>query len=218
MTARAQKFISVLVGAVILLILIPFLECWWWGGKIRPEVKAKSAMKQAYAIHQALYAAAQDNVGGEFPSKNVDGAPCTTSNEAFRQLFIRGLIDDEKIFFVQGSAWHAGKKTDGDVGDVENKFSKALEKNENTWAYVSGLNTVSSPVDTPIVTDGSSEVPGVWGKDPSKKGGIWKGRFRIVVRVGGQAKVWDVPEVDRPIPLMDQIKAVPGAKFLNPDG
>ena len=217
MTAREQKFISVFLGAILLVVLIPVLDCGWGRSKIMPEMKAKSAMKQAYQIHQALYAAAQGNVGGEFPGANADGSAFATSNDAYRQLFIRGLIDDEKLFYVQGSAWHADKKTDGDLGDASSNFSKALEKNENGWAYVSGLNTVSSPVDTPIVTDGSSEVPGVWGKDPSKKGGGWKDRFRIVVRVGGQAKVCDVPEVDRPIPLMDQIKAVPGAKFLNPN-
>lgn len=217
MTGRGQKFISILVGAVILVLLLPVLNC-WPRSRIIPEMKAKAAMKQAYQIHQALYAAAQDNVGGGFPSKNADGSAFATSNDAYRQLFIRGLIDDEKLFYVQGSAWHAGVKVDGDMGDAASNFSKALEKNENHWAYVSGLNAVSTPVDTPIVTDGSSEVPGVWVNDPSKKGGIWKGRFVIVVRVGGQAKVWDATEVDRPIPLMDQIKAVPGAKFLNPDG
>lgn len=175
-------------------------------------------MQQAYQIHQALYAAAQDNVGGEFPNKNADGSAFATSNDAYRQLFIRGLIDDERLFYLSGSAWHAGKKSDGEIGDVSSHFSNALAKNENGWAYISGLNTVSSPVDTPLVTEGSSEVPGVWVKDPSKKGGIWKGRFVIVVRLGGNAKVYDAPEVDRPIPLIDQIKAVPGAKFLNPDG
>ena len=217
MTARAQKYLTFVVSVGIVVALI-FLGIGYLTPRITLEMKAKASLKQAYQIHQALYAAAQGNVGGEFPSTNADGSSFATSNDAYRQLFIRGLLDDEKLFYLQGSAWHAGKKSDGDIGDASSNFSNALTKNENAWAYVSGLNTVSSPLDTPLVTDGSSEVPGVWGKDPSKKGGIWKGRFVIVVRLGGQTKVYDAPDLDHPIPLMDQIKAVPGAKFLNPDG
>ena len=166
-------------------------------------------MKSAYQIHQALlaYSTMHD---GNFPTAEH------TSNEAFRELFKAGLLDDEKLFYVKGSAWH-GKANgpDGEIGDATDGFAEALGPGENHWAYTSGLNAEKSNSAIPLVMDGFTDVIGTWCDDPNARGGVWKGKYQIIVRVGGNAKVND--DMKESQAILDRIKTVPGAKLLNPD-
>ena len=113
------------------------------------------------------------------------------SNSAYRQLFDR-KFQDERIFFVPGCARHkslpAGQtKPDNDVGQPP-EYAQGLERGENHFGYVSGLNN-ESPGNLPLVADGFSETVGVYAKDERKKGGVWEGEAAIVVRVDGSAKL-----------------------------
>jgi hypothetical protein len=118
---------------------------------------------------------------GVFPTTN------STSNEAYRKL-IPDYIANEKPFWVPGSAWHnqsPNKRPDDDIGSPPD-YAQALERGENHWAYVTGLTRA----DLPLIADGFSETIGVYSKDPSKKGGVWKGKKAIVVYVDGSVR-WE---------------------------
>ena len=143
-----------------------------------------TATFQASGLHKALMLYANDHEG-RFPEG------ITNSNEAFRELFPEQL-QEEKPFYVPGSAWHAaapGRKPDNDIG-VPPAYEQALQPGENHWAYVSGLG-VESGGDLPLIADGFVEgAPGTYTDDPSKKGGVWKGTKAIVVLVSGSARAY----------------------------
>ncbi len=166
---------------------------WLFTGYITPNMKGKAALKQAYQIHQALFAYAEGH-DGHFPSNDYAGNSVTDSNTAFRQLFSADLIDTEDVFFVKGSAWH-GKLTAPDlkIGTEETHFSEALSAGENHWSYVKNLTTDGDDINTPLLMDGGVlGHPGQWTADPTQLGGVWKGKFAITARTGGSVKVTDL--------------------------
>ena len=177
------------VVAIIALLAVGVFPLY---SKIMVEMKAKSAMKQAYQIHQALFAYASGN-DQVFPNED-QGTTIADANAGYRQLFVKGLVDDEKLFFVKTCPWH-GTKTgpDGDRGTQEDGFKKALEPGENHWGYVRGLVSDRDDSTLPIIMDGgTSSTPGKWSKNPKEPGGVWGGRFAVTVRIGGQARVNDL--------------------------
>ena len=93
-----------------------------------------------YSIHQACFAYAS-NHEGTFP----DGK---SSNEAFRQLFIAGLVNDEKLFRTLGT-----KKgvPDGNIGTKEDGFLQALAPGECPYSYVRGLDTNNDRSNAPLL-------------------------------------------------------------------
>jgi prepilin-type N-terminal cleavage/methylation domain-containing protein len=162
-------------------------------GKIMLRMKANSAMQQARSIFQMLYTYAQQN-DQVFPQQTADGGEIQTSNDAFRQLFIKGLVDDEKVFFVKGSGWHGTKtKPDGDIGTPDDNYAQAVAAGENHWGYVTGLTTDRDDSTLPVVMDGGVDgSPGRWTREPKERGGQWKGLYAVTVRVGGSAAVTDL--------------------------
>lgn len=87
-------------------------------------------MKQLYQIYQACSAYAQTN-DQVFP----DGK---SSNEAFRELFIKGLVDDERLFFIHKDGFKRKRRPDGDIGTAQNQYKKALEAGECDFYYIRG--------------------------------------------------------------------------------
>ena len=203
---------------LILLVLVG-IAMWMGFRYLNLQLRSMSYRHVALVIQEALQTYASDH-DGEFPTSE------TTSNDAFRELFRGGIMEDENFFYVAGCAWHAGKKPDGNIGSEETGFTEAVGKNEHHWAYTSGLNQKTSPENTPIVMSGFTETPGIWCGDTSKKGGVWAGKYAIIVDVSGQARVLDLDKdycatesVNREWRnLLDRVKLVPGAKLLNPDG
>lgn len=203
---------------LILLVLVGIVL--WMGFRyLRLEFRVMRAHGYAYATLEALQTYANDH-DGEFPTS------ATTSNDAFRELFRVGIVEDERLFYVSGCAWHAGKKSDGNIGSAENGFAEAVGKNENHWAYTTGLNQKTSPEDTPIAMSGFAEIPGIWCGDTSKKGGVWAGKYAIIAYLSGQARLVELDADYRAMEsvngerknALDAVKLVPGAKLLNPDG
>jgi competence protein ComGC len=151
--------------------------------------KTKTAALTARGIHSLLVAWAQDH-NGNFPA-----AP-QSSNEAFRELFKAGLVDSEPSFAIPRDAWHKkspsgnGKGPDNLIGTAPD-FPQALMPGECAFAYVSGLSDKSSP-QLPILANGFSESLGVYSKDPSHKGGVFKGGTCAWVTVGGSAQAVDL--------------------------
>src|SRR5207247_917338 len=117
----------VVIGIIALLVSLagPGLNTAMLNGKIT------QATAHARQIAIALRTYAQDNEGA-FP----DDKSYASANDAYRQL-IPTYIDAEVVFAVSSSP--VGKKVD----NVVEPKSRALERGENHWAYVSGLTTSS---------------------------------------------------------------------------
>lgn len=131
------------------------------------EAAAKAAMRNLYQIWQALLAFTSE--GGEFPEGK-------SSNEAFRQLFLKGLIDDEKLFYL-GSAENKDGQPDGDIGTEKDGYKAALAPGECSFYYISGLTSDRD----------DSSLPIAYTKLTGEEEGLI---YVIVVRVGGYCKVY----------------------------
>jgi len=172
---RLELVVIGLIVTVLASIAFPFCS--------RTQITAKmsTASSYAYGIFLGLSTYAADH-GGRYPAAE------NNSNEAFRQL-IPDYLDSEKPFYVAYSAWHQkakGGKPDNDIG-ARPDHVQALERGENHWAYVSGLN-IPSLQPLPIVADGFSETVGVYTNVQNHKGGRWKGTRAIVIYTDGQAR------------------------------
>ena len=180
-----------------------------------------SEMLKSMGIHKACILYANDHEG-RFPTSEIN------ASAAFRKLFPYSL-DDERAFYVEGSAWHneaRDKKPDGKIG-LPPDFAQCLEKGENHWAYVSGLTT-SSDSGLPLIADGFVEgEPGRYTSDPKQKGGVRKGKFAVMVFVSGAAIHKEVspqsgyrvlrPKLGREVDAFSREGGLPeNARVLNP--
>ena len=140
--------------------------------------KITAATGSARQIGLALRLFAQDS-DGAYPSDRDDhGQSIMTSNDAFRQL-IPAYVDNEVIFAVGSSA--VGKHADNNIATP----SKILERGENHWAYIAGLNTSSNSA-WPLVVD-HTDGTGHYTDKETEPGGTWKGTKAIVVRADNSA-------------------------------
>ncbi|MEO7319706.1 MAG: prepilin-type N-terminal cleavage/methylation domain-containing protein [Chthoniobacteraceae bacterium] len=136
------------------------------------------SVADARSIGMALRMYSNDNDGAYPNDKNDYDEKITTSNDAFRSLFPT-YLQNETVFTVGTSK--AGPKADNKVtsaGDI-------LDRGENHWAYVSGLNSTSNSMWPLIVdhTDGS----GFYTDKETELGGTWKGTKAIVVNTDNSA-------------------------------
>ena len=115
-----------------------------------------------------LYAGDND---GLFPNSGVANA---NSNYA---LLIPTYIPGEKIFYLAKSIWTAVPPD-----EVFSDSASTLKSGENAYAYVGNLTDTSNP-SFPIVADGFAAASTAYTSDESVRGGIWKGKQAIVVRV-----------------------------------
>lgn len=152
------------------------------------QTKALSNAKQIY-VGLKLFSGDYD---GEFPNKVWEtdksyGAATTklsdgsTSNDAYRWI-VPEYIKSENIFFLAKSKW--SEKTP----DENTANGEALNKGENHWAYVRDLTDTSNP-NFPIIADGMNEAKTGYPVGETAKGGVWKGKAAIVIRVDGSGKV-----------------------------
>jgi prepilin-type N-terminal cleavage/methylation domain-containing protein len=149
-----------------------------------PRFRARQAATQAKVIHGWLVTYATDH-GGNFPEGD-------NANMAYRELFKINAGADEKQFAISGDAYHkaAGGEPDGDLGRAP-EYAQALETGENAFAYVSGLSS-SDTARLPLIANGFTAQPGVWGKNKTDKGGVFQGKYGVVCRVGGSSVAHDL--------------------------
>ncbi|MGI8601580.1 MAG: type II secretion system protein [Verrucomicrobiales bacterium] len=176
---QAFTLVELLVVISIIAVLASVAIPAFTGAQLNAQMTA--AGNQAHGLHLGLMNYAGDN-DGSFPSTE------NTANEAYKKL-IPDYIANEKPFYVPGSAWHDGaknKKPDDDVG-TRPDYAQALERGENHWAYINGLNNTSN-ANLPIIADGFTDTVGQYAEVQNKKGGRWKGTKAIIVYVDGGVK------------------------------
>ena len=183
----------VVLGTVVFLVAIPF-PCGGGSPESGLTVRALSNAKQIY-LGLKMYAGDHN---GEFPSRQPDGSPITTANQAYRAL-IPEYIRAESIFYIKGSAWTLNKPDDDIEGD------RKLAAGENAFAYVPNMKDSSNPAFPIVATGFAEETPGLYSPDPTAKGGIPKGYGVVIVRVDGSGKVEAFGKQDK-----DLLKLAPG--------
>jgi len=178
-----SAFTLVELVVVIVIIAASFLIVFRDGCSIRTIEKANQIrdLSNTKQIYLGLKMYAGDH-NGRFPDKTMHGGELTNANEAYRQL-IPKYFAEEKIFRCSQSAW-TQNPPDGDVRE-----GKALAAGENHFAYVANLAEKSNP-SFPLIADGFKEgEPGTYTSDVKAKGGAWKGKAAVVMRVDGSAKI-----------------------------
>jgi prepilin-type N-terminal cleavage/methylation domain-containing protein len=110
--------------------------------------KITDATQKAKQIGLALRVQAEDN-HGIYPAPG-GSEPMLTSNDAFRSL-VPDYLPTEQVFSVPSSP--LGGRADNQTSPE----ARILERGENHWAYIAGLNTSSNSAWPLIVdhTDGS---------------------------------------------------------------
>ena len=167
------------VGGVSLGVIL----CALFFQKAGDRCEELKSLNNAKGIYLALKMYAGDH-DGRFP----DAAE--NANEAYRQL-VPAYIPSTKTFQVRGSAWTPSASANF------KQDSKVLHPGENHFAYISCLKDNSNP-DFPLVADGFVEgKPGTYAANREEKGGVWKGRLAIVVRVDGSGRLEKVNPTDR---------------------
>jgi prepilin-type N-terminal cleavage/methylation domain-containing protein len=145
------------------------------------QTKDLSNAKQI-ALACKLYAADND---GKFPDKDgtaADPQPALaatdTSNKAFAVL-IPNYLPTEKLFYLGKSAWSPNVPDENMTNPGDRCESKS-----NNFAYEFGLTEISNP-SFPLIADAPNTggKSAVYSTDSTKKGGVWKGKKAIVVRV-----------------------------------
>jgi prepilin-type N-terminal cleavage/methylation domain-containing protein len=180
-----------LIELLVVISIIAMLAAGAFGafGKIMPGIRAKTTASTGKGIWTMLNAWSQDN-DQQYPAAEQN------SNDAFRELFIKKLVDREQDFAIPNDPWHKnspdgkGKGPDGAIGTAPD-FTQALMPGECAWAYVSGHDG-SSNSNLPMLANAFSESPGVYTKDKTKKGGVFSGDKAAWVTAGGSASATDL--------------------------
>ena len=117
------------------------------------------AINNVKQVKLALDSFAMD-FDGQYPNSDTygrlgggTGVEISDSNTAYRQLFLSGDTQSEKIFWVKGSTIAPrvpDDKITGSSGDVDEQ--QVLQEGDCHWAYVSEQSNVSNP-SRPLVLD-----------------------------------------------------------------
>ena len=124
---------------------------------------------------------------GQFPSEDtaeavVEGGTGTTySNDYFRQLFLAGVTESEKIFWAKNSAVAKSKEPDGKVkegGKV--RAEEVLQEGDAHWAYITDQRQLDTGT-RPLILDGYAKGTSEWKEE------TWDQKV-IVLTVDGSCK------------------------------
>jgi hypothetical protein len=168
-------------------------------GQVQVKGAQTKALSNAKQIATACKLYAVDN-GGLFPSYTLtNGKPTTTpvqdSNTAFAQL-IPDYIPSEDIFWLAKSKWCSATPPDNKIdqdGPIDNPV-ETLKQGENEWAYVLQLSDTSNAA-MPLIANGftqGGDATHKYDTDETVKGGVWKGKSAIVIRVDTSGAVLKV--------------------------
>lgn len=133
-----MKWSKWLLPPVVLTILAVFLMPLLL--YVGPQWYVNKSVRNFANIQQVClaYATAHE---GDFP----DGK---SSNQALRQLFVAGYVDDERFF---SECDYPSTRPDGNIGNKANGFLEALAPGECPIHYVRGLTTEPKDSETPLL-------------------------------------------------------------------
>lgn len=149
--------------------------------KIQERGNQTKGVSNCRQVITTLRLYSSDN-NGNYPDADPTKSP-TTSNQAFRLMFIGGEADNENIFGCPSAQYG---QPDGNIGTSPD-FTNALEtgKKENHWAMAKGLNDSASG-SYPLVWEGGTggqEYDPTWNADAAglgSQGRTWSGGKVIV--------------------------------------
>jgi prepilin-type N-terminal cleavage/methylation domain-containing protein len=164
------------------------------------QIKAQQtkALNNAKQIGFACHTFGVDN-NGQYPSySEVSGSfntnsQVTNSNDAFNCL-IPQYLPTIQCFYQAGSYETPGTKAPPDPDFTQEGGSNAQSalptgSHLNHWAYVTGMSDTSNST-YPLITDNPASIAAsavMWSSDPTKQGGVWKGKQTLVVHVDDSA-------------------------------
>ena len=128
--------------------------------------EAERIMKNVYQMHQALFAYAQSN-DQNFPEGQ-------TANEAMRELFIKGLVDDERLFAFSGLGIPE-HPPDGNIGTSDEGYSASLSPGECDVSYNPGMTSDRDNANNPLL----------WYQTKAPSGM----HYLVLVRISGSVQV-----------------------------
>lgn len=165
---------QVLVVVAILLLALGFMPFTFNQVSYRAPIMQASSNCRQILISLKSYAGDHN---GHYPEGR-------TANEAFRELFKAGLMEDERAFTAASSPF----EPDNNIGDAPN-FDEALVAGENHWAMTSGVKDSDSG-NTPLVFENPvrAEWPPRWNANAAgqkKEGRAWKSGKIVIGRNDG---------------------------------
>jgi len=146
--------------------------------KVQEKGNQTKGISNCKQVITTLKLYSSDN-NGMYPDADTASAP-TTSNDAFRQLFIGGQCNNEMIFACPASPF-TGDGVTGPVGT----YIGAVAAGENHWALMKGSSDSSSG-NEPLVFENSNAgaaIPPAWNADQAGRavqGRAWGGG-RIII-------------------------------------
>ncbi len=163
-----------LVVGVILLLALVFMPCTFNRVSYRAPMMQASSNCRQILISMKSYACDHN---GHYPEGR-------TANEAFRELFKAGLMEDERAFTATSSSF----EPDNNIGEDPN-FDEALVAGENHWAMTRGVKDSDSG-NTPLVFENPvrAEWPPRWNMNAAgqkKEGRAWKSGRIVIGRNDG---------------------------------
>ena len=172
----AFTLIELLVVISIIAILASIAAPVYQNAMLNGRIIKSVADARSVGLGLRLYS--NDNNGAYPNGKNDYNEEISTANDAFRSLFPT-YIQNESVFTVATSK--AGPKADNKIasaGDI-------LDRGENHWAYIAGLNSSSNSM-WPLVVD-HTDGSGFYTDKETELGGTWKGTKTIVVNTDNSA-------------------------------
>ena len=166
------------------------------------QVQIKAAQTKALANGKQIGLACKLFAGdynGTYPCvldsstlKPITGVP-PDANTALAEL-IPDYIPDEKIFWLsQDKGYCNPGEPDGKIDSPQvYPHSQTLARGENHWGYVPGLSETSVS-NFPLIADPSiSNGAGVYSQSEAARGGTWKAKKAIIIRVDGSGAVENI--------------------------
>ncbi|MGV3661305.1 MAG: type II secretion system protein, partial [Prosthecobacter sp.] len=156
--------------------------------KTANQMKGVSNAKQII-IAMKQFAAANNSQYPDSVANAQTGGMAITSNDAFRNMFIEGVVTDERIF---GCPAGFNTKDNNNIGTAPG-FGMALQPGENHWAITQG-QTDTTVGNMPLVFENpaTQSWPPQWNVDLAgqiQPGRAWAGGQIIVGRNDGSVEV-----------------------------
>ena len=183
---------------LVIYLVVPLpLPSGWSYSPAQEKARQNQAVNNCRQVVIALHSYAI-----EYGSSYPNGA---TANDAFRQMFKAGVVNDERIFGAPASPYVG----DNNLGEAP-EYARALEFGENHWAMTKGLGLTTNGA-VPLVFENPARAswPPRWdGRlvGVALPGRIWKNDKVVVGRNDGSVHAEKLARGDNPLLTLEPIK------------